>query len=90
MLLNIRVMGWSLGVFAAVTYILCVLYGLLVPTRLHGMSAFLGAVLPAFNWLTPWGFSLGLVESFLYGAYAGIVFAPLYNFFHKKFCGPSS
>ncbi|MDA8239323.1 MAG: DUF5676 family membrane protein [Nitrospiraceae bacterium] len=84
MLLKIKVVSWSLGIFFAVSFILCVLYGLVVPPRLHGMSAFLEAVLPAFKWLTFGGFVLGLVESFLYGVYVGIVFVPIYNFISKK------
>ena len=84
MLLNIRVVGWSLGTFLAISYILCVLYGLAVPERLHGMKAFLEAALPAFRWLTLGGFLLGLVESFLYGAYIGIVFVPIYNFINRR------
>ena len=84
MLLNIRVVSWSLGIFMAITFILCVLYGLIVPQRLHGMSDFLEAVLPAFRWLTFGGFLLGIVESFLYDAYIGIVFVPIYNFMNRK------
>lgn len=80
MLLNMKVVSWSLGIFLAVSYILCVLYGLVVPERLHGMKVFLEAVFPAFQWLTVGGFLLGLAESFLYGAYIGIVFVPIYNF----------
>ncbi len=80
MLLNMRAISWSLGIFLAVSYILCVLYGLVVPERMHGMRAFLEAALPAFRWLTFGGFVLGLIESFLYGAYIGIVFVPIYNF----------
>tara|TARA_R110000822_G_scaffold296514_2_gene418953 strand:- start:604 stop:762 length:159 start_codon:yes stop_codon:yes gene_type:complete len=48
------------------------------------MSALLEQVLPAFKWLTWWGFLLGLVESFLYGAYAGLVFCPVYNFLYRR------
>ena len=84
MLLNVRVVSWSLGIFMAITFILCILYGLIVPQRLHGMSDFLEAVLPAFRWLTFGGFLLGIVESFLYGAYIGIVFVPIYNFLSKR------
>ena len=86
MLLNIRVVSWSLGIFMAITFILCILYGLVVPQRLHGMSDFLEAVLPAFRWLTFSGFLLGIVESFLYGAYIGIVLVPIYNFLSKRIC----
>ena len=84
MLLNIRVVSWSLGIFLSISYILCVLYGLVVPQKLHGMSVFLEAVLPAFKWLTFGGFLLGLIESFLYGVYIGVVFVPIYNFIGRK------
>ncbi len=81
--LNWKVMTWSLGSFAAVTYLVCVVYGLIVPETLH-MAAFLEIVLPGFHWLTPGAFVLGLVESFLYGAYAGLVFTPIYNAFARR------
>lgn len=84
MLLNIRVVSWSSGIFIAFTFILCVLYGLVVPEKLHGMSQFLEMILPAFKWLTFSGFILGLIESFLYGAYIGIVFVPIYNYVSRK------
>ncbi len=84
MLLNMKVVSWSAGIFTGFTFVLCVLYGLMAPERLHGMSLFLEAVLPAFKWLTFGGFLLGLAESFLYGAYVGIVFVPIYNFLNKR------
>jgi uncharacterized protein DUF5676 len=84
MLLNMKVVSWSLGIFLSVSYLLCVLYGLIVPERLHGMKDFLEAMLPAFKWLTFGGFVLGLVESFLYGIYIGVVFVPIYNFINKR------
>jgi len=79
-MLNIKIVSWALGSWGAVTFIVCVLYGLIVPESLH-MKALLEQMLPAFRWLTWWGFLLGLLESFLYGAYAGLVFVPLYNWF---------
>ena len=82
--LNIKVVSWSLGIFMAVSFIVCVVYGLIVPQRLHGMAAFLEAMLPAFRWLTFGGFLLGLIESFLYGVYIGIVFVPVYNFINRR------
>ncbi len=87
-MLNIRVASWSTGIFTAFTFILCVLYGLVVPEKLHGMKAFLEAVLPAFQWLTFGGFLLGLAESFLYGVYVGLVFVPIYNFINKRWGKP--
>jgi len=63
-MLNIKVVSWSLGLFTAISFILCVIYGLIVPQSLHAYQ-FLEAVLPAFKWLTLGGFFLGLIESFL-------------------------
>lgn len=82
-MLNTRVMAWSLGIFTAISFILCVIYGLIVPQSLHAVQA-LEALLPAFKWLTFAGFWLGLLESFLYGAYAGLVFTPIYNFVARR------
>jgi len=48
------------------------------------MHALLEQLLPAFKWLTWWGFLLGLVESFLYGVYAGLVYVPIYNFLKRR------
>lgn len=78
-MLNMKIVTWSLGIFTAISFVLCVIYGLVVPQSLH-MHEFLEMVLPAFEWLTVFGFILGFIESFLYGAYAGIVFVPIYNF----------
>ena len=77
-MMDLKVMTWSLGLFAAVSFVLCVIYGLIVPASLH-MGQALEAVLPAFNWLTFQGFLLGLAESFLYGVYTGLVFVPIHN-----------
>ena len=82
-MLNTKIVSWSLACFAAISFVLCVIYGLVVPQSLHA-TAFLEAVLPAFTWLTFWGFWLGLAESFLYGAYAGLVFTPIYNFLVRR------
>lgn len=77
--LDWKIVTWALGLFGAVTFVLCVLYGLVVPKALH-MVQFLEITLPGFRWLSAGSFVLGLVESFLYGAYAGLVFVPIYNF----------
>tara|TARA_Y100001973_G_scaffold88801_1_gene134424 strand:- start:82 stop:354 length:273 start_codon:yes stop_codon:yes gene_type:complete len=81
-MLDTRLVTWALGLFAAVTLIVCVIYGLVTPQSLH-MHTFLEQVLPAFKWLTWWGFLLGLIESFLYGAYVGLVFCPIFNWLHR-------
>ena len=83
-MLNIKVVSWALAVATVFSYLLCVVYGLATPTSLH-MHPFLEQVLPGFKWLTLQGFLIGLVESFLYGAYAGLVYVPVYNFFVRRF-----
>lgn len=81
-MLNIKVVTWSLASFTTISYLVCVAYGVIVPASLH-MSDFLEQILPGFEWLTGWGFLIGLVEAFIYGAYAGLVFTPVYNTFHR-------
>lgn len=81
--LDTRVVTWSLATFSTVTFLVCVTFGLVVSESLH-MSPLLEQVLPGFVWLTPTGFAIGLIEAFLYGAYAGLVFTPLYNAFHRR------
>ena len=75
--LSLKVMTVTTGLFGAVMFVACVVYGLLVPA-LHN-AALLEAVLPGFYWLTPGSLLFGVLETFLYGAFAGLVFAWLYN-----------
>lgn len=82
-MLNMKVVSWALATATLVSYLLCIAYGLATPVSLH-MHGFLEQVLPGFKWLTWPGFLIGLVESFLYGAYAGMVYVPLYNFFNRR------
>jgi hypothetical protein len=82
-MLNLKVVTWSLGIFTTISFVVCVVYGLIVPPSLH-MAEGLEAVLPAFKWLTFGGFVLGLVESFLYGVFAGLVFVPVYNALSRR------
>jgi hypothetical protein len=83
--LNWKVMTWSLGLFGAVSFVLCVIYGLIVPKALHSVQ-FLEMVLPGFQWLSPGSFVLGLIESFLWGGYVGLVFTPIYNVVAHRCC----
>jgi hypothetical protein len=82
-MLNIRVITWSLATFTTVSYIVCVVYGLVVPETFH-MVQFLEIILPGFKWLTFGTFIIGLMESFLYGVYAARVYTPIYNFYNNK------
>lgn len=83
-MLNIKIVSWALGLSSAVSFIVCVLWGLITPQSLH-MHVFLEQILPGFTWLTWWGFVLGLIESFLFGVYAAIVYVPIYNGLTKRF-----
>ena len=60
-----------------------------MPASLHA-SGLLEMVLPGFTWLTPGSFFLGLVESLLYGAYAGLAFVPVYNAFTRRWGAPAT
>jgi hypothetical protein len=71
---------------SAVSFVLCVLWGLVTPQSLH-MHGFLEAVLPGFAWLSVGSFFVGLIESAIWGAYGAIVFVPIHNFFYRKWGG---
>ena len=71
----------SLATFLAISYLACLALVLIVPDRgLHGpwLQFFVG-----FSW-TWQGIVIGLVESIAYGFVAGLVFAPIYNFFNDR------
>ena len=75
--LTIRGTALAVGLFFDVTFVLCVLWGLVAPARF----------LPGFTWLTPGSVVLGLLEVFLYGVYLALVFVPLFNYFEGS--GPA-
>jgi hypothetical protein len=85
-MLNIKVVTWSLAIWTTFSFVFCVVFGLLTPSTPH-MTAFLENILPGFEWLTWRGFFIGLVQSFLYGAYAGLIYVPIYNFLHRTWVG---
>lgn len=82
-MLSVKTVIASLATFAALNYVLCVLFGLLLPD-VH-MEDFLEMTLPGFRWLTPVTFLIGLVETALYGGYVGALFTVIYNFFVRRF-----
>jgi hypothetical protein len=59
--LHWKPMTWSLGVFAACTFVLCIVSGLLVPKAFH-MPQFLEITLPRFQ-----GLSVGAFVAQTYG-----------------------
>ena len=70
-------LGWALSLFLAVTYLVCIAFDLIFPG--YAMYQTWSGLLPGFVWLTPLGFIVGLVESFLYGWYAALIFGGLFN-----------
>ena len=86
-MLNIKVVTWSLALWSAFSFVFCVAFAMLTPSSLS-MHALLLQVLPGFEWYSWRGFLVGLIESFLYGAYAGLVYVPIYNFVHRRWGMP--
>jgi len=82
-MLNIKAWLWTLGCWSAISFLVCVVWGLVTPEALH-MHQVLESVLPGFRWLSLGSVLLGFIESFLYGAYAGLLFVPLHNFFWRR------
>lgn len=76
--MSLKTVTWALALTGAVLYLLCIAYGFTNPTAGH-MREFLMFALPGFEWLTPKGFGIGLLKSFLYGALIGLVYVPIYN-----------
>ena len=82
-MLNLKVVTQSLASFAAISFVLCVGYGLLAPAASHP-AWLLEAILPGFKWLGLGSFVLGLIESALYGAWAGVLYSALHNHFARR------
>ena len=79
-LISIPVLGWSLSVSFVISFVLCVLGYLLLPS-MPVLHQALAIPLPGFQ-LDSWPrFFLGLAESFAWGWYIALVFGSLYNFF---------
>lgn len=76
-------LGFASSLFLAISFVLCVMSYLLFPSLLIAHSA-LSVVLPGFQLLSFRSFCLGLVESFGYGWYFSVIFAPLFNFFSVR------
>jgi hypothetical protein len=82
-MLNWQVVTRSLASFTAINFVLCVGYGLVAPAGFHP-SWLLEAFLPGFKWLSLGSFLLGLVESAVYGTWAGLLYSALHNYFARR------
>jgi hypothetical protein len=82
-LIPVVTFGWSVSSFFAVTYVVCVIGYLVIPGSFINHAA-LSLFLPGFKLLDWPNFFLGLAESFAFGWYVALVFAPIYNFFAAR------
>lgn len=71
-------LGLSIATFFVIAYAGCLALAVIVPDR--GLHQPWLQFLTGFTW-TWQGMLLGLVESFGYGIFIGVVFAPIYNAF---------
>ena len=77
--ISLVALGHATSLFLAITFVLCVAFDLLFPA--HAMFQAWQKLLPGFHWLSLGSFFLGLVESYAYGWYIALIWAPLYNVF---------
>jgi len=80
--IQIKVLGNSLGLFIAITFALCVIFDLVLPE--YAMNRVWSPLFPGFSWLSWGSFLIGLIESFAYGWYIALLFAPIYNFLQAR------
>lgn len=78
----IAALGWSLGIFLAISFTLCVAFGLIFPGATM-YRAWL-PLLPLVEWISGPDFLLGLIESFAYGWFVALVFGPIFNAFAAR------
>lgn len=91
-MLTTRTRCWVLGLLFAEAFVLFVIRDLLTPfpeTMRHAFEIFL----PGFKWAIPATFPLGIVESFLWGAYLELLMFPMFKMYvlkHHHFALPQS
>ena len=78
-----KVVGHATSFFLAVSYLLCIGFCFLFPG--YQMHQAWAPLLPGFEWLTPIGFLVGLVGSYLYGWFIAIIWVPLYETFDRRY-----
>lgn len=78
----IPALGWSLGLFLAITYTLCVLFDLVFPGQ--SMTGFWEPLLPWVKGIGVGNYALGLAETLFYGWFVALIFGPLFNFFAER------
>ncbi len=72
-------LGLSLGGFFAISFLGCILLGIIVPDG--AMHRPWLQFFPYFEWLTARGVVLGLIWTQVYGWWTALIFGSLFNFF---------
>ena len=78
----IQALGWSLGIFFAITYTICVVFDLVFPGQ--SMTSLWNPLLPWVDEISLGDYALGIVETLLYGWFVALIFGPLFNFFAQR------
>ena len=77
--ISLVALGQSASLFLAITFAACVAFDLALPQM--AMFEAWRSLLPGFEWLSWKSFFFGLIESYGYGWYFALIWAPLYNYF---------
>ena len=80
--IHLLALGHTASLFLAITFTVCVVFDLVFPDM--AMYESWRRLLPGFEWLTWKSYFIGLVESYGYGWYFALIWAPLYNFFLRR------
>lgn len=80
--LSFKVVAATLSLLGVVTFTICIVWDLAVPA--YSMAAIWKVLLPGFQGITWGSYFLGLIEIILYALYTALIFAPSYNFFHRR------
>jgi len=75
--LSLAAVGHATSLLLAISFILCVIFGLAFPEA--AMYKSWQIFLPGFEWLSWKSFFLGLFESYAYGWYFALIWVPIYN-----------
>jgi hypothetical protein len=77
--ISLTAVGHASSLFLAITFTLCIGFDLLFPE--HAMYSAWQKLLPGFDGISWKSFAIGLIESYGYGWYFALIWAPLYNVF---------
>jgi hypothetical protein len=79
--LRFKPVAFALVIFSLITYILCILFDLILPQ--WAMYKLWEVLLPGFSWISWGSFFIGAVGVIIYALYISAVFVPIYNYFQK-------